>query len=243
VNPTITVLLYSSIAAAAAALGVVPLLFRRRLPELWVAWASAMAAGLMLGAAFVLFPVGIGSRPLGRAIGALLGILFINWTHAVTDTEEIDLSRQDDQSPAYGYKVLLIHMLHAGSEGIAIAVAMVASLPVGIFTAVAIAAHNIPESTMLCSVLNGRGVRLREASGLAVATNLTQVLLAVSIFAIVTASPGVFPWMVGFAVGALVNLVMIELLPACYGRAGTTGIAVVTSVAMGILVLIRGFLP
>jgi zinc transporter ZupT len=42
----------------------------------------------------------------------------------------------------------------------------------------------------------------------------------------------------GFAAGALVYLVMAELLPECYRQAGPTSIALVTIVAMGIVVLL-----
>jgi hypothetical protein len=42
-DQTITVLLYASLAAASAGLGVVPLLGRRRLPVGWLGVASAVA--------------------------------------------------------------------------------------------------------------------------------------------------------------------------------------------------------
>ncbi len=237
-DPTLTVLLYSSLAAAAAGLGIAPLMVSKRLALARIGWANALAAGLMLGAAYALMVVGIQPLPVTAAAGSLLGIGFVYWTHAVSGTADMDLNRLEETSVDYGYKVLLVTGHHAAAEGIAIGAAFVVSVPFGIFMALAIAVHNVPEATVLCSILTGRGVRLRDAAGLAVATNVSQILLAIVTFAIVTAAPGVLPWAVGFAVGALVYLVMAELLPECYRQAGPTSIALVTIVAMGIVVLL-----
>jgi zinc transporter ZupT len=73
-----------------------------------------------------------------------------------------------------------------------------------------------------------------------VVTNTTQVLLAVVTYAVVVAAPGLLPWAIGFAFGSLVYLVLAELLSESYREAGRTTIAVVTLVAMGIMVLLGG---
>ncbi len=239
-DPTITVLAYASLAAAAAALGVVPLLVRERLPIAWIGWSNALAAGLMLGAAYALLLVALdlGSGP--GAGGALIGIGFVYWTHAASRTTELELNRLEEMSLDYGYKILLVNTLHSSAEGVAIGAAMAVNLPFGALVALAIAAHNVPEGTVLSSVLTSRGVRLSDAAGLAVVTNVTQVLLAVVTYAIVAAELAVLPWALGVAAGALVFLVMFELLPECYRQAGPRSIALVTIVAMGIVVLLSG---
>ena len=66
-NATLTVLLFSAIAASTAALGVLPLIGRERLPLRWVAWANALAAGLMLGAAYILAEAGMDGPPIPAA--------------------------------------------------------------------------------------------------------------------------------------------------------------------------------
>ncbi len=176
-------------------------------------------------------------------LGAGVGILFVWFTHAAAGTEELDLNRVGETSDVYGYKVLLVNTLHSAPEGVAIGTAMVVSPTFGIFVAIAMAVHNIPEATALSAVLRVRGVRLDNAAGLAVVTNITQVLLAIVSYAIVSAAPGALPWALGFAVGALIYLVMAELLPESYHQAGHTTIALVTVVAMGIVVLLGGFQP
>jgi zinc transporter ZupT len=237
-DPILLVLLYSSVAAAAAGAGAVPFLWRPQLRSEWVGWSNAVAAGLMLGAAYALMVTGVPRIPASGVIGVLLGLVFINRLHAASGTSEIDLNRLEQTEPEYGYQVLLVNAFHSGSEGVAIGAAMSVSLPFGVFMALAIAVHNIPEGMVLTAILRGRGVRLRDAAGLAVATNVSQVLMAIVVYALVVAAPGLLPWTLGFAVGSLVYLVLAELLPQCYRQAGPTSIAVVTIVAMGIVILL-----
>ena len=53
-------------------------------------------------------------------------------------------------------------------------------------------------------------------------------------------APEVLPWAVGFSTGALIYLVVAELLPESYERVGTTTIALVTVAAMGVVASLRG---
>jgi ZIP family zinc transporter len=119
-------------------------------------------------------------------------------------------------------------------------VAMSISLPLGVATALALAVHNVPESMVLTSMLAARGVRLHHAGGIAVASNANQVLLAVVTFAVVSAAPVLLPWAAGFAVGALLYLVLVDLLPESYLQAGHTSIALVAAAAMAMVVLLTG---
>lgn len=235
-DPTLTVLLYSSLAALAAGLGVLPQAVSGRLPLRALGWANALAAGLMLGVAYALLYEGLQDRVLQGGAGALLGLLFVRLAHLGAGVQDLDLNRLDELDPAYGYQVVLVNSLHGAYEGVAIGAAMLVSLPFGISMAVALAIHNIPEAMVQTAVLSGRGVRLRHAAGLAVATNGNQVLVSVVVFAVVGILPWLMPWAIGFAVGALLYLLMVELLPESYAQAGHTSIALVTLVAMGIVV-------
>ncbi len=91
---------------------------------------------------------------------------------------------------------------------------------------------------ILGRVLTRQGAGVLQASGLAVAANINQVLLAVVTFAVTGAAPVLLPWVTGFSVGALLYLLLVELLPESYRQAGHTSIALVTLVAMGMVVLL-----
>ena len=112
-NPTLVVLLFSAVSAGAAVLGGGPFLFRRALPIRQIGWANAGAAGMMLGAAYILLIAGLPRGGGGIAAGALLGIAFVTLTHMMSGTEDLDLNRLDDTSPAYGYQVLFVNSLLA----------------------------------------------------------------------------------------------------------------------------------
>jgi zinc transporter ZupT len=240
VHSTLTVLLYSTIAAAAASLGAVPLLFRERPPVAWLGWSNAVAAGLMLGAAYLLLSADVASGAPALAAGTALGMGFVALTHAAYGTAELELNLLGDARPDYGDKVIRVHALHAAPEGVTIGVAMTLSPPLGVFMALAIAAHNVPEATILAAILTSRGISRARAAGLAVMTNAGQVVLAVATYLVLGAAPVALPWLLGFAAGALVYLVLAELLPECYRQSGHTSVALVTILAMGMVVLLGG---
>lgn len=192
----------------------------------------------MLGAAFVLMTANPDRKPDVAALGTLLGIAFVRFTHMVSGTEDLDLDRVNETSEAYGYKVMLVNALHSASEGVAIGAAVMVSSPFGVFVALAMGVHNVPEATALCAVLRAHGVRLSHAAGLAFVSNVPQILMAVVAVALIQAAPPLLPWALGFAFGALVYLVLAEHLPESYGKAGHTTIALVIIVAMGIVVLV-----
>ena len=244
VNGTLTTLLFSSIAALSAALGPAPIVVRRRYPSAWLGWANALAAGLMLGAAFILMLEGVEyGMPLAGASGAVLGIFFVFGSHSFAGTADLDLNLTEGTSSDYGYKILIVNSLHSASEGVAIGIGMVIELRLGIFLALALAVHNIAEAMALSAVLIPRGIGAGRAAVLAVMTNASQVLLAVATFAILSAAPSLLPWVLGFAVGALIYLTLVELLPEAYKAAHQTGIAIVASIAMSVVVLLRVLLP
>lgn len=192
----------------------------------------------MLGIAYVLAEVGLGRLILAATAGSLLGIAFVYVTHRLHGLEGV-APGQRERGPSSVSRGLVVQSLHSASEGVAIGAAMAVSLGLGIFTAVALAAHNIPEGAVLCSVLGQRRYRLGEAAGLAVATNLGQVIMAVVTYVATVLFPFLLPWSLGFAAGALLYLVMVELLPDSYREAGQMSIALVTSISMGLVVLLN----
>lgn len=235
-DPILTVLAYSSLAAFAAVLGVLPEAIYGRPSRPMLGWSNALASGLMLGVAYTLLTQGLADGLVQGGAGAVLGLVMVRVTHAATGTENMDLNSLDEMSEGYGYQVFLVNALHGAHEGVAIGAAMAVSLPFGISMALALAVHNVPEAMVLTTILRGRGVRLSHAAALAVVSNVNQVLVSVVTFAVVGAVPALMPWALGFAVGALIYLVLVELLPESYRQAGHTSIALVTLVAMGIVV-------
>jgi ZIP family zinc transporter len=240
VSPLATVVLYAGLAALAAALGAVPQALRGPPSRPLVGWANALAAGLMLGVAYVLLTEGLSSALAAGGLGALLGIGFARISHALAGTGELDADDAERGPPGVGRKFLLVDALHAADEGVAIGVAMAVSTPLGAAMAVTLGVHNIPEAMVLNTALTRRGARLPESAALSVAVNANQVILAAATFALVGAWAWLLPWLAGFAVGALIYRTLVELLPESYDQAGPTSIALVTLLAAGVVVLLAG---
>ncbi len=205
-----------------AALGALPLLFNHPVPVRVVGWGTALASGLMLGVAYALMTIALGDGALQAGLGAIIGIAGV--TAARAGLQPLDAFRQGS--------------VHAIPEGIAIGAAMAVSLPFGMMMAATLAVHNIPEGTMTIAGLR-RERGLMTATALAVLANANQIVFAVAAFAVIQVAPSLLPWLLGLAVGALLHLVMAELLPSSYQQAGRTSIALVTIVAVAIVVLLH----
>lgn len=239
-QPVLIVLLAAAGGVITASLGVLPFVHAARLPRRWMGWSNAAAGGAMLGAAYLIAEAGIAGAALPLGGGALLGIAFIWWTHRVSGTEELELDRTDDRSPGYGYDVLLVSSLHSSAEGVAIGATMAFDLSLGLWVALAMALHNVPEAILLSAVFRARGDSVSRALLLSIVGNFTQVPLAVSTFALVEAVPAALPAVLGFAAGALIYLVTVDLLPESYRQAGATSIALVVLLSMGIVAALQG---
>jgi len=239
-EPIAAVLLFSSLAALTAVLGVGPQAVGRAPSRTQIGWANALAGGLMLGVAYTLLTEGLSGALIAGGLGTLLGIGFVRVSHAAAGTGELDVDELESSGPGGGYKAILVDALHAADEGVAIGVAMVVSIPLGIAMAATLAVHNIPEAMVLSTVLTRKGLSLPRAAAVSVAVNVNQVLLAAISFGLLGLFPAALPVVAGFAVGALMYRSLVELLPESYHQAGETSIAVVTLLAMGVVVLLAG---
>ena len=239
-QPLAAVVLWSALSASMAVLGTLPLALGRTPGRAVIGWANALAGGLMIGVAYTLLTSGLSDALIRGGVGALLGIGFVRLSHALAGTGELDTDDLETAGPAGGYKAILVDALHAADEGVAIGVAMMVSLPLGIAMAATLGVHNIPEAMVLSTVLTRRGRSVPQAAVVSVAVNVNQVVLAVITLGVLEAWPGLLPVIAGFAVGALIYRTLVELLPESYHQAGETSIALVTLLAMGVVVLLVG---
>ncbi len=242
-HPVLLILVLTGGAALAAPLGALPFRGRRRPPRTWLGAANSLAAGFMLGSAVVLAQRGLDHPPLPGALGALGGIALVFLTHRMSGVDDLDLNRVEDAEPDYGYRVLFVAMFHSAIEGVAIGAAMWVSVPLGIAVALTMAIHNVPEGMVLAAVLRASGVSVAHAGRLTATSNVGQVFLAISTYAVIDVAPAITPAVHGAAVGALLFLVMSDLLPQAYRQSGHNGIAVAASIAMGMVVFLGSVLP
>lgn len=191
-------------------------------------WANAFAAGMMLGAAYLLMTAGMDQAAITASVAAAFAIIVTFGIHLW-----IGLGTR----PVYAYTASAIH---SAPEGVAIGAAMALSAEFGFFVVLTFAIHNISESATIISHLETSGLRRSQAVLLAIGARAMQVLFALVAFGIATISPALLSVMLGAAFGSLVYLCIAELLPESYHTAGRTSIAVVASVAAGVVALLGG---
>ncbi|HEX2463030.1 MAG TPA: ZIP family metal transporter [Thermoanaerobaculia bacterium] len=247
-EPVLAVLLISTIAAVFGALGALPFGLPRPPSRAMVGGAYALASGLMLGAGYLLLGRGLDRATVPVIVGAALGVAYTHWSQVYSGLVDlqVDLGAAPSvadpvevAAPELGYKVLLQYALHSAAEGVAIGVAMVLELRLGIFLALALAVHNVAESMALTEILRRRGIAVSAAAGLCVVAKITQPVLALAAFALAPVMTALLPGALGFAAGCMVFLVLTELLPASYRRASRLPVGLLVSVAAGALLMLE----
>lgn len=234
-NETLLVFLYALATALATGLGALPFLFVRNVSDRFVAYSHAIAAGLMLGASFGLVSEGTVHGRLETLGGALLGVLFILGTQrflAGYDEEELMFGAVRGESARRMMLMMIVMTVHSFSEGVAVGVSFGGGVTLAAVITIAIAVHNVPEGIAITAVLRPRGVSVSRCAGWSVVSSLPQPLMAVPAFLFVEAFRPALPWGLGFAAGAMIFMVLVELLPEAFLEGRRAPVAMVATLTL-----------
>jgi zinc and cadmium transporter len=201
----------------------------------------SFATGALLGAALLaLIPhavegAGIGNvHQVGIALIAGIALFFVLekfllWRHChddhchehmVADTHQHGHNHNHDHArqKASGSLVLIGDALHNVLDGVLIAAAFLTDVHLGIVTALAIMAHEIPQEVGNFAVLLHSGVTRGRAIGLNLLTSLTAVLGGVvGYFALGTALT-VLPFALAVAAASLLYVAVADLIPGLHRK-------------------------
>lgn len=241
-NAATSVFLYALLTALATGLGAVPFAFVRALSPRVVAYANAVAAGLMLGASFGLVSAGTQRGGWQTIAGALVGVLFILATQQILARHDIQFGRARGAGARRAALMVVVMTAHSFSEGVAVGVAFGGGSALALAITVAIAVHNIPEGLAISAVLRPRGSSLAACAAWSIVSSLPQPMMAVPAFLFVEAFGAALPYGLGFAAGAMVFMVLVELLPEAYERTRTPAVALLVSLTMVAMVLFQRYL-
>ena len=207
-----------------------------------VPWLISYAVGTLLGAALLgLVPQALESLPPPAALGALLaGILtffvlekLVLWRHCHEDTGACVVHSST------ATMVIVGDAVHTFVDGVVIAAAALVSLPLGFTTALAVAAHEIPQEAGDFAVLLAAG----QSRSRALLLNLTSALgglVGASVMLLFGQSaPAVVPYVLGFAAGNFLYVAMADLIPALHrGSVDRNSVRQFVLITLGVLTIV-----
>ena len=211
---TFTVFVVALGTALATGLGALPFFFGR--PDRnWLGVANSLASGFMLGAAAGLWYEGARYGFVRTAAGAVAGVIFIGVSQRIMDGRGRGLHLGSLQGADARRALMLVGVmtLHSFAEGVGVGVAFGVEETFGVLIGVAIAVHNIPEGLAISLVLVPRGTSPRTAAAWSIFSSLPQPLMAVPAFLFIETFTKFLPVGLGFAAGAMLWLVVADLLP------------------------------
>lgn len=217
------------IASFACGLGVLPLLWPNLKIEKHVGMAYALTAGMMVAASVynLLMPaLAEGSDqatrfwPVLLVVGGLYaGALAMRAVHEWLTPERLEQGILKNSGGRTAALVFAAMTAHSIPEGVAVGVGYGAEAAgpqfdgLGTLVAIAIAIHNIPEGLAVALPLRVGGASMNTCFWAAFLSSLPQPLAAVpACLAVEQVEPLMLP-MLGSAAGAMLYLVMVELIP------------------------------
>jgi ZIP family zinc transporter len=213
--------LAGSATALATGLGAVPVFLlgdgvARLRPLLW-----GLAAGLMAVASVIgLLAPALDEGSLAEvAVGGLGGCLFLLATRKALARGDVHVGAMRGASVRRTLLVLGVLFVHSLPEGFAIGTAFASDREgLSTFVFLAIALQNIPEGTTSAIPMQQAGFTAAQQFWAAVATSAPQPFGAVVAYLLVEEVSALLPVSFAFAAGAMLALVVVELVPQAFTR-------------------------
>lgn len=225
---------------AAAVLLLLPDGPRRRLLPALVSYAT----GALLGAAFLgMLPEAIERGSAQVVLGSALGgvVLFFVLEKVVLWHHCHDEACAEHQRAAP--LILAGDAMHNFVDGIVIAAAFLASVPVGISTALAVLAHEIPQELGDFAILLDAGYSRRKALLWNVLASTTTFAGALIAYFALRQMVELMPVMLGVAAGSLLYVAAADLIPGLHRHTAlraTFSQVVLVLVGVGTVAALRG---
>ncbi|HSH75332.1 MAG TPA: ZIP family metal transporter [Longimicrobiales bacterium] len=241
----LVVFVYALLTAAATGLGALPFAFVRTISTRFVAYSGAIAAGLMLGASFGLVAEGTVYGRGPTLVGGVLGVGFILLTQRFLhdrDGHDLVFEAARGEGARRMLMMVIVMTVHSFAEGVAVGVSFGGGLTLGTIITLAIAIHNVPEGVAITAVLRPQGVSIPRCAAWSVFSSLPQPLMAVPAFLFVETFRSALPYGLGFAAGAMVFMVLGDLLPEAYRDGDRAQVATLATAAAVAMVLFQQWL-
>ena len=222
-------------AGAATGLGSVALLAFRRPSQALLDRMLGFTAGVMLAA--TAFSLLVPALDRGRVAEVLAGFALGSGFVAVLDArvphaharfhEHGRQAAEEYEARARARLLLAALTIHNIPEGLAVGLAFAAGgNELGIPLALAIGIQNIPEGFAAAAPLLAAGTKPRSAALVAAATGAVEPPAAIAAFVAFDLASGMLAAGLGFAAGAMLYVIVDELIPESHARGGELGASV-----------------
>ncbi|WP_428236095.1 ZIP family metal transporter [Gracilimonas sp.] len=212
--PITKVFLYALLTAVTTGLGALPFFFIKDISPSLLGKSNAAASGLMLAASFSLIMEGYDIdqwMTLGGMLGGVILVVFANrWMEGRTEVGVEDLITGKRKQMLLFLGIMTVHSF---AEGISVGVSFANTMEFGVFIAIAIAVHNIPEGLAISLVMVPQGTSAFKAVLWSIFSSLPQPLMAIPAFLFVEVFKEYLPFGLGFAAGAMIWMVFADLIP------------------------------
>ncbi|MGC4085843.1 MAG: ZIP family metal transporter [Vicinamibacterales bacterium] len=212
------------------------LLFKESVRTRLVPWLVSFAVGTLLGAALLgLLPEALRELPPQHVFGSLLAGIVVFFI-----LEKLVLLRHchTDDCHVHGAAAQLVifgDAFHNFIDGAIIAAAVLTSVPLGINTAIAIAAHEIPQEVGDIAILLHAGYSRRRALILNIASGAAGLAGALLGFSMVSVLPHLRPYVLAFSSASMLYIAMSDLIPDLHrGTVDRNSLRQVVLIAAGI---------
>ncbi len=240
------------LASVACGLGALPLLIRRLDPAKHTGLGYACAGGLMFAASVyhLILPALQQEQTtwsLPSVLPVLGGIVLGAGFLSVADRWLSRLDKTEDQLSGWGGKagllIFLAMTIHSIPEGVAVGVGYASGArfdtELGSYIALAIAFHNIPEGLAVAIPMRSAGASIKRCFFVAFLTSLPQPIAALPAVWAAWLFVPLMPVLMGFAAGAMIFLIMIELVPEPLHTESPRRIAWAFTVGFCVMLLIQ----
>jgi len=135
--------------------------------------------------------------------------------------------------------VLIGDAFHNFIDGAIISAAVLSSVPLGINTAVAVAAHEIPQEVGDFAILLAAGYSRGRAMLLNVVSGVSGIVGALLAYGAVQVVPGIRPYVLAFSSASLIYIAMSDLIPDLHrGQVDANGVRQVLLIVAGIATIV-----
>ena len=179
---------------------------------------------MLSASVFALADEALGRGGATEVVGGMLaGALFFSWTSQDHRAARVDAAGAEREKLRQTLLLLLTLFIHSIPEGAAIGVGYATGeIKFGWLLAVAIGVHNIPEGTAVSLPLRANGASIWRCVYYSILTSMPQPIVAVPAFLLVSVFQPLLPASLGFAGGAMIFLVIQELLPESFEHSSPT---------------------